>query len=227
MTLTKADLIKISSIVDQDARAAGLDEYSTLPIVDDVVQAITKAGFSVNVKHPELTRTRDVLYDTLFLPENMPHDTAYMFVIPLGAYAGRKIKELEHTNMLMPGCLPAPEEFAIREMQCAFYQGGEWIEPLLGTVRLQQRLDTVREWPCIPESAKALVESQSLKSLIHMRRHLYGEGFLELADQKTPIITTLRTMEYFSCVLTLEHKPDIPTEFLVALAGDHFIFELP
>lgn len=175
----------------------------------------------------ELTRTRDVLYDTLFLPENMPQNTAHMFTIPMGCYAGRKIKQLEHTNMQMTGCLPAPEEFSVREMQCAFYQCGEWIDPLPGTLLLHQRLETVREWPCIPESARALVESQSLKSLIHAPRHLYGEGFLELADRETPIITTLRTQEYFSCVLTLERKPDIPTDFLVALVGDHFIFELP
>jgi hypothetical protein len=47
-----------------------------------------------------LKTVRDCLYDTLFLPENMPHEKAYLFVNPVGQYAGRKIKGPDHTNIL-------------------------------------------------------------------------------------------------------------------------------
>jgi hypothetical protein len=173
-----------------------------------------------------LTLVQDVLYDTAFLPENLGSgNRVQMFSIPIFSYAGRKIKEYEHTNMQMCGCLPSPEEFGIREIRCAFYQGGEWIEPFPGTLKLQQRLQVVHEQPTIPIDAEDLVESRHLRSLTHFQRHPYAKGFLELADKKTPIITQLRTQEYFTCILELDRKPDIPTEFLVVLMGDHFIYD--
>jgi hypothetical protein len=153
----------------------------------------------------------------------MPHEISHMFVIPLGCYAGRKIKELEHTNMQMCGCLPSPEEFGVREVRCAFYQAGEWIEPLPGTLKLQRGLQICGEWPTIPTEAKDLVDSRSLRSLKYVHPAPYAKGFLELAEQKTPIFVKLRTQEYFTCILELKRKPDIPTEFLAVLIGDHFI----
>ena len=163
-----------------------------------------------------LIRLKYNLYDTLFLPENMPGDKAHLFTIPMGCYAGRKIKELEHTNMQMCGCLPAPEEFGVREIQCAFYQGGEFIDAFPGSLKLQQRLDVVLNLPT------RNIQNPHLRSLTHVARHPYAKDFLELADTETPILTKLRTMEYFTCILELERKPDIPTEFLAVLIGDLF-----
>jgi hypothetical protein len=176
-----------------------------------------------NVPALPLVRVKDCLYDTLFLPENMPHEISHMFVIPQGCYAGRKMKAVEHTNMQMCGCLPAPEEFGVREIRCAFYRGGEWIDPLPDTLKLQRGLQIIRTRPTIPPTAEELVKSRDLRSLTYFQRQPYAKGFLELADQKTPIFVTLRTQEYFTCILELERKPDILTEFLAVLIGDHFI----
>jgi hypothetical protein len=166
-----------------------------------------------------LVRVKDHLYDTLFLPENMPHEISNMFVIPVGCYAGRKIKELEHTNMQMCGCLPAPEEFGVREIQCAFYQGGEWIAPFPGRLKLQVGLRIELSFPT------SNIHNPHARSLTHVPPHPYGKGFLELEDRERPILSRLRTMEYFTCILELERKPDIPTDFLAVLIGDHFIYQ--
>jgi len=38
---------RVVEILDEDSHAAGLDEYPTLPIVEDVVRAMIKAGFRI------------------------------------------------------------------------------------------------------------------------------------------------------------------------------------
>jgi hypothetical protein len=167
----------------------------------------------------ELVRTKGVLYDTLFLPENMPHEISNMFVIPLGCYAGGKIKEREHTNMQISGCLPCPEQFGVRGIKCGFYQGGERIDPVWGTLTLQIGLRKIKTFPL------SEIWHPSCRSLTYHERHRYVEGFLELEDKDNPIVATIGTMEYFTCILELPKKPDIPTDFLAVIFGDHFVSE--
>ena len=58
--MDKTDLIRISEIVEQDYRAAGLDEYPVLPIVEDVTKAILKAGFTL-MRLPDMPSNADPL----------------------------------------------------------------------------------------------------------------------------------------------------------------------
>lgn len=160
---------------------------------------------------------KDHIYDTLFLPENMPDHIAYLFIIPLGQYAGRKIKMHDHTNMVLGGCLPAPERFSLREIKCAFYQGGEFIEPFPGKIYVEKRMERV-----LACDVSGLIDTQC-KSLLCQRPHEYPEGFRQIEDDRHPIICTFEQLEYFSVFIELERKPDIPTEFVVVLAGDHYV----
>lgn len=162
----------------------------------------------------QLVRLKDCLYDTAFLPENLGSGSLVrMFQIPMGCYAGRKIKELEHTNMVMQGCLPAPEEFGIYDIRCGFYQGGEYLDPLPGKIELQQRLLTVARFPL------AEIAAPGVRSLTHMRPHKPPAW-----ENPNAVLTQLHAMEYFAVIVNLERKPDIPTELVVALVGDHYIF---
>jgi hypothetical protein len=65
----------------------------------------------------------------------------------------------------------------------------------------------------------------SCRSLTYHERHRYAEGFLELEDKNNPIVATIQTMQYFTCILQLPEKPDIPTDFLAVIFGDHFVPE--
>jgi len=168
--------------------------------------------------HLEILKGR--IYDTLFLPENMPKNRAYMFAIPLGQYAGRRVKTWEHTNMFHPGSMAAPESFAIREVKCAFYQGGEFVNSdsglYLGKLELWVPPDLIE---LVFDPIK-LLASDDCKSLIAAPTGPYGEGFLELEDRVRPIIFTLETQHAFSVVLNLSEKPEVPTEFIAVLCGD-------
>jgi hypothetical protein len=160
---------------------------------------------------------KDHLYDTLFLPENMPNDKAYLFASPVGQYAGRKIKMFDHTNMVMGGMLPAPETFSIREVKCAFYQGGEYLDPLPGVLHLQVGIDRIASFS-LSEIADA-----ACSSLKCVRPHDYPEGFREFEDQHRPVIAEIDQQRYFACILEMQTKPEIPTEFIVVLVGDHCV----
>ncbi len=59
----------------------------------------------------------DCLFDTVFLPENIGANLTYLFVIPIGNYAGRRLKQPSDTNMVCSGMLPAPEKFLIRSFR--------------------------------------------------------------------------------------------------------------
>lgn len=73
-----------------------------------------------------------MVFDTLFLPENLsPGDGGFgswpvgrgiLFVIPLGQYAGRTIKQWAHTSMLQCGCLDLPKSFLIQKIRLGIYQ---------------------------------------------------------------------------------------------------------
>lgn len=157
---------------------------------------------------------KDKLYDTLFLPENMPKLQAYAFALPLGQYAGRKMKTWEHTNLLCSGAMDAPRSFAIREVKCAFFQGGEYMHPFPGALSLFISGNLVRSWKL--ES----ISAEDCRSVICSPAGPYAEGFLELENRERPIITELESQVYFNFQLDLERKPDIPTEFVVVLVGD-------
>ncbi len=161
----------------------------------------------------------DHLYDTLFLPENMPANRAHLFVIPVGQYAGRKIKMFEHTNMFIPGSLPMPESFALREIRCAFYQNGEYIEPPMGALHLDLLGRRVTSFPL------SAITSDTCRSLTCVRPQPYGEGFKELADKQTPVIAKLEAQYYFSCILELDEHSDTKMEFLTVLIGDHEVWD--
>lgn len=157
----------------------------------------------------------DRLYDTLFLPENMPQNRAHLFAIPVGQYAGRKIKTFEHTNMVMPGCLPMPESFGIRQVKCAFYSNGEYIEPRPGVLHLESCGSRVQTFNL------SEISSDSCKSIICLRPVPYAKGFKELADKATPIFKKLEAQYYFSCILEMDSASNDKLEFLAVLLGDH------
>jgi hypothetical protein len=64
---------------------------------------------------------KDVVFDTLFVPENLRGGKGHLFCIPLGQYAGRQIKQYEDTSMLMAGSLPSPHKFLVRSFHCYLF----------------------------------------------------------------------------------------------------------
>ena|SRR5579863_922265 len=176
------------------------------------------AGQKMPISMPILMHiVKDHLYDTVFLPENMPNDKAYLFAIPVGHYAGHKIKTFEHTNMLVCGMLPAPESFHLREVKCAFYQAGEYLQPLPGFLHLERCGQRLHTWPL------SEIADEDCKSLTCVRQCDYSEDFREYEDKHHPVIKSFEQHEHFGFVLELPEKPEIPTEFLVVLGGDHIV----
>jgi len=154
------------------------------------------------------------LYDTLFLPENLVKGKGHLFAVPIGQYAGRKIKSWEHTNLLCAGAMDAPRSFVMRQVRCAFYQGGEFISPMAGVLRFQQ----------LGKSAKAFnlesITSEGCKSYICEPDWIPSRDYLKREDEDHPCICELKSQEWFGFELELERDPDIPTEFVLVLLGD-------
>jgi hypothetical protein len=69
---------------------------------------------------------RDVVFDTLYAPENLHGGKGCIFCIPVGQYAaGRQVKQYDDTSMLMAGMLPSPCKFLIQSFHChLFYPDG-------------------------------------------------------------------------------------------------------
>jgi len=82
------------------------------------------------IKQGFLELVRSVVFDTLFVPENIVRGKSTLFVIPFGQYAGRTIKTLDHTSMLQCGMLDSPKKFLIRKLRIGFYDSAERFIPV-------------------------------------------------------------------------------------------------
>lgn len=173
------------------------------------------------VGHLEILRDR--LYDTLFLPENMPNDKGYLFLNPLGQYAGRRIKQIEHTNMLQAGMMSSPEFFLIRKVKVAFYQGGEFVSPGSDLYDGDLQLITSPDHLEIRFTPLSGYASEDCRSVIATPPSKYGDGWLKYEHEHNPVIFQLETQRAFYFLLTLKNKPEVPTEFITVLEGDRGI----
>jgi hypothetical protein len=168
--------------------------------------------------HIEVLKGR--IYDTLFLPDNMPNDKGYLFLLPLGQYAGRKIKQIEHTNMLQPGMI-FPESFSIRQLKCAFYQGGEFVSADSDLYEGDLQLMTVPDHLETRFTPLSMYAAADCRSVIATPPSPYTNGWRDYEDKHHPVIMFLETHRAFHILLTLKNKPDVPTEFVCVLCGDH------
>jgi hypothetical protein len=68
-----------------------------------------------------LELVKSAVFDTLFVPENLHNGKGLMFTIPYGQYAGRSIKDYQHTSMQCAAMLPAPQKFLVQKIRLGFY----------------------------------------------------------------------------------------------------------
>lgn len=124
--------------------------------------------------------------------------------------------------MMQAGMMSAPEWFAIRKIKCAFYQGGEFVSS--GSDLYDGLLELM-----VPVERVSLqmhlrgISAEDCRSVIATPPHEYGEGWLKYENDHHPVIFTLAPGHSFSFVLTLKNKPEVPTEFVTVLCGDHSI----
>ena len=162
-----------------------------------------------------------LIYDTLFMPENLSSGFARAFCIPLGQYAGRAIKQLEHTNMLCAGMLPSPEKFLLKKISCAFRDDCGYINPTnrpwKGSLFFDKLMQTI-----VPRQELRRFADETL--LIRMKEKPKELDFDELVPPRdSDGITVIDTQEYFSVGVFLDYPINVPLELIIALEGVHLI----
>ncbi len=171
---------------------------------------------------------KDCIFDTAFLPENVSAGRVMMFVIPVGQYAGRQIKNYHHTNMLQGGMMCAPEKFFIDSLHTSFvrsdlYGKDFWAEEIPqqsklwdGTLRLDSLGRTVREW-----QLRDLIDLKCVEMVKDSMQRRESKKFID-ADidivNREPDDMLLEQQACFNFLLETRHA-NVPLDLLVVAQG--------
>lgn len=180
------------------------------------------------IKQGILDIVHDVIYDTLFMPENLHQGRAMMFVIPLGQYAGRLVKQQEHTNMLQGGMMDAPKKFLIKNFHCALIddsQGDPRFVPTShslwnGKLHLESMGRRVRSF-----HLRAVADEKTLRLIKEPQREVSKEELEQMeremhwTSDQGPSDLLLEQCASFSVVTEFSQPINVPLRFVVALTG--------
>lgn len=165
-----------------------------------------------------------LIYDTIFLPENLCQRTCTAFCIPVGQYAGRLIKQFEHTNMLMAAMLPSPEKFTVQKISIAIKDG-------YGFIGTENRWwDGEGKLQIYGESQILRLRELADKTLPQRIQYwmsateAFARNFPTIEpDQKIPVLANIDTQMYFHARFELDHDFNVPMELQIALEGVHWM----
>ena len=188
------------------------------------------------MKQGVLEIVKDSIYDTLFIPENLVNGRGVLFCIPLGQYAGRIIKQYEHTNVLCAGMLPAPNKFLVQSIHCCILSGTMLIPTADriwdATFTLESMMKAVLTCPLRdiadddtmfliakePENTddKGIHEQVELANA-YWRAHRFGETSDETVPEPNPLF--FDTCQNFIGRIKFEHPINVPLSVVIALKG--------
>lgn len=180
----------------------------------------------------KMLAVRDTIFDTLFLPENLGNGfKATAFAIPLGQYAGHRVKQAEDTNMLMCGMLDAPCTFDVQGV-------GVWINGAVpgdrwwnGTLFFQVNINPILSGP-ISDFAdaslpKTIRDRTGPLCRIENKKRVYLRPLLDVsAAHAEKRITEIRQQEYFGCRFEFANRPDRPLQLVVGISGIRYFPDL-
>jgi hypothetical protein len=173
--------------------------------------------------------TRDTIFDTLFLPENFGSQLIlHAFAIPLGLYAGRRIKEASDTNMLMPGMLQSPDTFDVQGIGIAILDSEGHVptkdERWDGVLTFQVNVNQGLSGPMRDFDDAFLLKTIRERNVPLRHREngkiVYDRPLIELAAaKKEERIVEIHQQEYFGCRLAFTKRDERPTQVVIGISG--------
>jgi hypothetical protein len=165
---------------------------------------------------------KEIIFDTIMLPENVCHPSqmATAFVIAVGQYAGRALKDYRHTNILQPGMLCAPQQMAVHSLSTALRNiGGNYISIedrwWDGNLDFSVGFRTTVSGP---------IRSFADRRLLYEISEIPSSEAADPADFPEPI-AVIRQQECFSCRLSFKHAVNVPLDLVIGLRGILYVPE--
>jgi hypothetical protein len=194
-----------------------------------------------NVSVDKYVATRDTLFDTLFLPDNLgSQSNIHAFTIPLGQYAGRRVKDVSDTNMLMAGMLPPPETFDVQELSVVIADGkgsmqaweSEWWRE--GILSFRVNTLVVVSGPLSQFANERLFETIRKQNVLLRRlengKTLYNRPLIRIdAARAEPRIVEIHAQENFGCRVIFASPmlhTLMPVQMVIGISGIHYFPEL-
>ena len=179
---------------------------------------------------------RDVVFDTLYAPENLRNGKGALFSIPVGQYGGPRAqtKGYEDTSMLMAGMLPSPHKFLIQSLHCQLFDTDGGYIPTDdhvwdGTFALEincklTKICQLREIADanITHIIKSKVVNQKYYNIQEIENPLQDYSELEQAvhgQLKRRDRYLIETCECFTGRVTFDHPIRVPLKAVFALNG--------
>jgi hypothetical protein len=179
---------------------------------------------------------RDVVFDTLYAPENLRNGKGALFSIPVGQYGGPRAqtKGYEDTSMLMAGMLPSPHKFLIQSLHCHLFDPDGGHIPVSdyvwdGTLALEinykvMKICHLREIADanIAHIIKSKVVDQKYYNIQEIENPLQDFSEMEQAVRgqlKRSDRYLIETMECFTGRVTFDHPIRVPMKAVFALNG--------
>jgi hypothetical protein len=179
---------------------------------------------------------RDVVFDTLYAPENLRNGRGALFSIPVGQYGGPRAqtKGYEDTSMLMAGCLPSPHKFLVHSLHCQLFDpDGGYISVddhvWDGTLALEincrvMKICQLREIADanITHILKSKVVNCKYYNIQEIENPLQDFSEMEQAvrgELKRSDRYLIETMQFFTGRVTFDHPIRVPMKAVFALNG--------
>lgn len=179
--------------------------------------------------------TYDTIFDTLFLPENLgSQSNIHAFCIPLGQYAGRRVKDIADTNMMMCGMLPSPDTFDVHGLAVQITDDKGmvptsdpcWDGVLTFQVNANQILGSA-----LRSFDDAFLFERIKEHNVPIRRRdngkiVFNRALIPLEKARAEAkIAEIHQCEYFGCKVAFTKRPETPIQMTIGISGIRYFAE--